>query len=130
MRNEQMTNCDCRSASVTMTNRRDHSVLGTQYSALAIMAMLAILAPLSGCTVNDATPAPPATVRGNFFPFDNGLLYSYRRFNNNRYDTLNLLLNIGQPPSTSNTLIDAATKLPYYYIGFAFDADNNLAAML
>src|SRR5665213_2010350 len=112
-------------------NRVSRRTIGMAFTGLLSgMAMLALLSMLAGCTVNDATPAPPATVRGNFFPFDNGLLYSYRRFNNNRYDTLNLLLNIGQPPSTSNTLINEATKLPYYHIGFAYDADNNLAAML
>ncbi|HET6400446.1 MAG TPA: hypothetical protein VFH95_03520 [Candidatus Kapabacteria bacterium] len=112
-------------------NRIFRRTIGTAViGLLSGMTMLASISMLFGCAVNDATPAPQATVKSNFFPLDNGLLYTYRRFNNNRYDTLRLLLNIGQPPLTTNTLLNTATNRPYYYIGFARDADNNLAAML
>ena len=90
--------------------------------------LLSGIAMLGGCTANDAAPAPEATVQSHFFPLDNGLIYSYRRFNNNRYDTLNLRITIGQPPLI--TMDNLATGLPYYHIGFVHDADNNTAAML
>ncbi len=94
------------------------------------IALFASSAMFAGCTVNDASPAPEATVQSHFFPFDNGLVYTYRRFNNNGYDTLSLRIRIGQHPSTQSEMDNTATGLPYYYIGFTHDADRNLAAML
>ena len=105
-------------------------LLGMRYSVFALVALLVSSAVLPGCTVNDATPTPEATVQSHFFPLNNGLVYTYRRFRNNRYDTLTLRIKIGQPPSTTNELDNVATGLPYYYIGFTHDADNNLAALL
>ncbi|HZK75342.1 MAG TPA: hypothetical protein VFD13_00390 [Candidatus Kapabacteria bacterium] len=121
MSNERITNNE---------DRRGHFVLRTRHSLLAIAALLASSAMVAGCMVNDASPSAEATVQSHFFPLDNGLIYAYRRFNNNRYDTLQLRIKIGQPPSTTNELDNIATGLPYYYIGFTHDADNNLAAML
>lgn len=48
---------------------------------------------MNGCTVNDAQPSSAATVQGNFFPLENGILYSYVRtagFSNS--DTISCLL--------------------------------------
>ncbi len=86
---------------------------------------------LQGCTVNDSTPAPLATVQSNFFPLDNGLLYTYGRTTNyTKYDTITCRMVIAQPPMNQNELKDTITNLPFYYISYTNDADGNLAGIL
>lgn len=81
-----------------------------------------------GCTINDASSVSEATIRSHFFPLDNGIVYTYGRFNHTRYDTLTCRLVIGQPPSMKNVFINSATGLPFYYIGLTRDANGNFTA--
>jgi hypothetical protein len=92
---------------------------------LAVPALL-----IESCAVNDAQPAPEATVQNHFFPLDNGLVYTYSRFNHNTFDTLTCRLVIGQTPSEQNTLLDSKTDSAVYYLGYTHDANGNLAAVL
>jgi hypothetical protein len=92
--------------------------------------LFAVFLALVGCAVNDATPTWQPTVQGNFFPLDNGLLYTYDRFNNNRYDTLTCRLVIGQTAAYNNYLQNIADSQILYYIGLTHDANGNQAATL
>ncbi len=98
-------------------------------SVLTGIALLFGAAMLVGCSVNDAPTAPVPTVQSQFFPMDNGRIYTYRRFTNNHYDTINLRLVISQN-SLSNVFVNTLTGDTFYRIGFTHDANNNLAAAL
>lgn len=100
--------------------------------AAKVLAVFFLLAGLTGCMVNDATPTPEATVQNNFFPLDNGLLYTYGRTTNfTNYDTITCRLITVQPPTImQNELEDTATGTPFYYIDYTRDADGNEAALL
>ncbi len=96
-----------------------------------IALLLFVIACFGGCTVNNATPAPEATVQSYFFPLDNGMLYTYGRTTNfTDYDTITCQMVIAQSGLTQNELKDTTTKLPFYYISYTNDADGNLAGIL
>ena len=90
--------------------------------------LLGLLAIVSGCAVNDTSSLPQATVESYFYPLDNGVVYTYQRFFHNRNDTLQLRIEIGQPPSMQNILLDSKTELPYYYVGYSYDPTGNTTA--
>jgi hypothetical protein len=102
------------------------------FNRLGVFGLIVGIVPLmQGCTVNDATSAPQATVQGNFFPLDNGLLYTYGRTTNfTNYDTITCRMVIAQPPMNKNELKDTITNLPFYYISYTTDADGNPAGIL
>jgi len=95
-----------------------------------ILFLLAAFTAFEGCAVNDTTPSTQATVEGNFYPLDNGLIYTYDRFSNNKYDTITCRLVIGLTAAYNNYLVNIADSQVLYDIGFTHDADGNLAAML
>jgi hypothetical protein len=88
------------------------------------------LSGLNGCSVNDSQPAPEATVQTHFFPLDNGLVYTYSRFNHNTFDTLTCRLIIGQTLLDKNVLVDTKTDSTLYALGFTHDVNGNLAAVM
>ena len=88
------------------------------------------LAGLQSCGINDPSPSPQATVESHFFPQDNGLLYTYIRFNHNTYDTLTCRLILGQTVADKNALVDTKTDSALYYMRFTHDANGNYAAEL
>jgi hypothetical protein len=92
--------------------------------------LLGLFLSFEGCNVNDTTPSPQATVQGNFFPLDNGLIYTYDRFSNNKYDTISCRLIIGQSALDNNYLYNIGDSQILYDIGFTHDANGNLAAVL
>jgi hypothetical protein len=100
--------------------------------AISLCLMLGIFPMLQGCTVNDATPAPQATVQSNFFPLENGLLYTYGRTTNfTKYDTISCWLFTVQPPAIlQNVLEDTVTKAPFYSFVYSTDADGNPEGIL
>jgi hypothetical protein len=85
---------------------------------------------LESCAVNDTSSSGQATVQNSFFPLDNGLLYTYGRFGNNRYDTITCRIVIGKTAAYNNVLLDTANSQLLYYIDFTHDANGNLAATL
>ncbi len=94
--------------------------------------LLAAMICFGGCAVNDATPAPQATVQNNFFPLENGLIYTYGRTTNfTNYDTITCRLITEQPPLIlQNELEDTVTDRPFYYIAYSTDADGNPEGIL
>lgn len=102
---------------------------------LFTVAILATLA-LQSCSVNDATNSANdrATVRTHFFPQDNGMIYTYSRYNNDKYDTLACNLVVGQRAEIRNSLVyrnattSATTVL--YYLSYTTDVFGNVAAEL
>jgi hypothetical protein len=100
--------------------------------AVAILATIA----LQSCGVTDTTSGANdrATVRTHFFPQDNGMIYTYSRYNNDKYDTLACNLVVGQRADTRNSLVyhnasnNASTVL--YYLSYTTDVFGNVAAEL
>ncbi len=92
----------------------------------ASIAMLSI----GGCTMVNTPSVPSTTVQSFFYPLDNGLIYTYARFEHNRYDTISLELEIGQPPDMRNKLVNIATGEAVYYIGYSQDIDKNVAGII
>ncbi|MDP4198212.1 MAG: hypothetical protein Q8922_04820 [Bacteroidota bacterium] len=98
------------------------------------LVILAGLFALTGCSMGTVPISSTATVQDYFFPLQNGLVYSYSRFetglNQNIYDTVACRLVIGQTMADKNALVDTKTGNVLFFIGFTHDANNNLAATL
>ncbi len=97
------------------------------------VATLAIgAALLNGCGTSDAPPASTPTVQSQFYPLDNGLIYTYQRFLNNRYDTLNLRLVTAQQGLQNVFVYKSAngTLVTFYRVSLTHDANYNQAAVI
>jgi hypothetical protein len=100
-------------------------------------AAIAATVALTGCGLNDASPSDAsdrATVRTHFFPQDNGMIYTYSRYNNDKYDTLECNLVIGQRQDSRNSLVyhnaTSNANSVLYYVSYTTDVYGNVAAEL
>jgi hypothetical protein len=97
---------------------------------LVVILALVLGSALLGCGVADTSLSGDATVHSHFYPIDNGVVYTYSRYNNNRYDTISCRFVVGQMSVDKNALIITNTNTPLYYVGFMPDANGNQAAVL
>ena len=93
------------------------------------VAAAALLLALAGCQGPSAPNLTTPTVQSQFFPLDNGLVYTYLRLLNNRYDTLNLRLITAQP-GQQNVFVYNGTLDTFYRVSLTHDADFNEAAVI
>jgi len=97
---------------------------------LIIVIAIAFGAALSGCGVTDNNPLGTATPQSHFYPIDNGLVYTYSRYSNNRYDTISCILKVGRTRVDKDTLLISDPNTPLYYLWLGPDANGNQAAFL
>lgn len=101
------------------------------------VVMIAATLALQSCGVTDSTSSADnsaATVRTHFFPQDNGMIYTYSRYKNDKYDTLQCNLVVGLRADAPNSLVyhnDATNSSSVlYYIAYTTDFYGNVAAEL
>ena len=87
------------------------------------------IAVLAGCTPSDTPVVNTPTVQSQFFPIQNGLLYTYLRLSSNRYDTLSLRLITGNPGQEPVFVFDGIRDT-FYRIDLTRDANFNQAAVI
>src|SRR6185312_7271970 len=69
---------------------------------------------LAGCSVNEPPAEQTPDVQTHFFQFSNGASYTFSRFSNNSYDTVNYEVRVGTNVNTPSKLwrIDKVSRAP------------------
>ena len=102
--------------------------------SFGLLFVLATTALIGGCRGTVTAPGPDITAGAYFFPFDNGLLYTYSRSTNTnnviRYDTIVCRIVVGPSYLDANALVNTGTNTPLYRIRMSRDANGNAAALM
>ncbi|HEY3876698.1 MAG TPA: hypothetical protein VGM92_14580, partial [Candidatus Kapabacteria bacterium] len=102
-----------------------------RYGSYAILAVMALA--MAGCSVDNGTSSPPATVQNNFFPLENDLLYTYVRTTNfSSYDTITCRLESHNNIQNDLAIVlnNVTTQNDLYSFSYTTDANGNPAAIL